>query len=84
MNWRIAAFKSVTLVKTPRYSARLSNCENQPSTAFSQDARVGVKCSLKRKNVGGLQCKGGNGTRHAWNHIGVRGTQYIVVRRKIN
>ncbi len=35
-------------VKTPRYSARLSSYANQPSTALSQDALVGVKCNLKR------------------------------------
>jgi hypothetical protein len=31
-----------------RYSARLSSCANQPSTAFSQDELDGVKCNLKR------------------------------------
>jgi len=48
MNWRIAVFRSATLVKAPRYNARLSSCANQPSTAFNQDALVGVKCNLKR------------------------------------
>ena len=31
-----------------RYSARLSSCANQPSTASSHEALVGVKCGLKR------------------------------------
>lgn len=41
----ISLRSSSTLVKTPRWMARRSRDENQLSTALSQEALVGVKCT---------------------------------------
>src|SRR5207249_4552452 len=48
MKRRSSLRRSLTLVNEPRRTARRSSWANHPSTALSQEALVGVKCSVKR------------------------------------
>src|SRR5258705_223685 len=48
MKRRSSLRRSLTLVNEPRRTARRSSWPNHPSTALSQEALVGVKCSVKR------------------------------------
>jgi hypothetical protein len=49
MKRRSSLRRSLTLVNEPRRIARRSSWPNHPSTALSQEALVGVKCSVKRE-----------------------------------
>ena len=44
--------RSLTLVNTPRRRRRSVSCLNQPSTRFSHDELVGVKCRCHRARLG--------------------------------
>src|SRR5476651_2143728 len=44
----IAACKSTTDRKTPRFNRRFVSLAKKPSTALSQDAEVGVKWNIQR------------------------------------
>src|ERR1700721_3531117 len=44
----MAACKSTTDTKTPRFNRRLVSLAKKPSTALSQDADMGVKWNLQR------------------------------------
>ena len=44
----MAAWRSTTDRKTPRFKRRLDSLAKKPSTALSQEAEVGVKWKTKR------------------------------------
>ena len=44
----IAACKSTTDTKTPRFNRRFVSLAKKPSTALSQDADIGVKWNVQR------------------------------------
>ena len=65
----MAAWRSTTERKTPRFKRRLDSLAKKPSTALSQEHEVGVKWKTKRScrsSQGGLAVGGGGSRQEIW------------------